>query len=245
MVSLRNATAETAESPSALARSRLDFVPPLENGDHLDCNEFLRRYDAMPEVKKAELVEGIVYMASPVYFDDHGQQDSLAQTWLGTYAALTPGTGSATNSTTKLGPDDVPQPDGLLLIMPEFGGQSQVQNKILVGAPELGFEVAASSASLDNNAKKRSYEASGMREYLLWRTLSGELDWWKLEDGEFKPLEPGEDGIHRSEVFPGLWLDREAMLSMNSARVLEVLNLGLDSPEHAEFVEKLASAKAT
>ncbi len=221
-------------------------VPRLKNGDRLDADEFLRRYDAMPELKKAELIQGTVHiMASPVHIEQHSEPDSFAQGWLFNYAIATPGTKSAVNATTKLGAKDVPQPDGLLRILPGFGGQTRVEKKILVGAPELGFEVAASSASIDANAKKDSYLDSGMREYVLWRTISGKIDWWKLENGEFVEIEPGEDGILRSEVFPGLWLDPAAMLKEDGSQMMEVLQHGLASPEHAAFVKNLAKRSST
>jgi hypothetical protein len=217
-------------------------VPPLDNGDRLDATEFLLRYDSMPGVKKAELIHGIVYMPSPVYIEQHGEPDSLAQGWLLNYAIATPGTRSATNSTTRLGPDDVPQPDGLLRILPECGGQSRVEDKILGGAPELAFEVAASSVSLDSHAKKQVYEAAGMREYILWRTLDGQVDWWTRREEGFVTIAPSEDGILRSEVFPGLWLDPAALVIGNGLRVMEVLNLGLASAAHGRFVEELRAA---
>ncbi len=226
--------------------TREGVPPPLKDGDRLDADEFLRRYDAMPDLKKAELIQGTVHiMASPVYIEQHGEPDSFVQGWLFSYAIATPGTKSAVNATTKLGPKDVPQPDGLLRILPEFGGQTRVEKNLLVGAPELGFEVAASSASIDANAKKDSYLDSGMREYVLWRTRSGKIDWWKLENGEFTEIEPGEDGILRSEVFPGLWLDPAAMVEENGARVMEVLQQGLASPEHTAFVKTLAKRAST
>src|SRR5436309_9813471 len=104
-------------------------TPPLQNGDHLSAREFLRRYEAMPEVKKAELINRIVYMGSPVRIDQHGEPDGLIQGWLCNYSVATPGVKHATNSTTRLGPDDVPQPDGLLRIGVEFGGQTQLDAK--------------------------------------------------------------------------------------------------------------------
>jgi len=219
-------------------------VLPLDNGDRLDAEEFLRRYDTMPGVKKAELVHGIVYMPSPVFIEQHGEPDSLAQGWLLNYAIATPGTRSATNSTTRLGPDDVPQPDGLLRILPECGGQSRVEDKILGGAPELAFEVAASSVSLDSHAKKQVYEAAEMREYILWRTLDGAVDWWTRRDEGFVAIAPGEDGILRSEVFPGLWLDPVALLEGDGLRVMAVLNAGLASADHKAFVERLRTVAA-
>src|SRR5258708_21179146 len=87
---------------------------PLENGDRLTGREFLRRYEAMPKVKKAELIEGIVYMGSPVRYTQHAKPDSLIQSWLGYFVARTPGTEGASNPTDRLDIDNVPQPDALL-----------------------------------------------------------------------------------------------------------------------------------
>src|SRR5437588_6474766 len=137
-------------SPTVAAAQREPaFGPFLENGTHMGASEFLRLYEASPEIKKAELVNGIVYMASPVRAI-HGELDSLVQTWLGSYAIAAPGVKSAINTTVRLGPDDVPQPDGLLRVTPECGGRVRLdRDKYLDGSPELVAEIAASSASLD------------------------------------------------------------------------------------------------
>jgi Uma2 family endonuclease len=212
----------------------------LENGDHLSAAEFLRRFETMPEVKKAELINGIVYKGSPVRYDQHGKPDNLLQTWLGNYAIATSGVESAANSTTRLGPDDVPQPDGLLRILPECGGQSRVDPKgYLQGAPELVVEIAASSASLDAREKLASYRRAGVREYLLWRTEEEGVNWWMLEEDEYRPLQAGSDGILRSRVFSGLWLDPVALLAGDGAKVMAKLQEGLRSREHESFVSDL------
>jgi Uma2 family endonuclease len=216
-------------------------VSVLENGAHLGAAEFLRRFESMPEVKKAELVNGIVYLGSPVRLDQHGEPDNLIQTWLGTYSAATKGVKAATNSTTRLGPDDVPQPDGLLWISPECGGRSRLDDKgYLQGAPELVVEVAASSASLDAREKVASYRRAGVLEYVVFRTEDDALDWWVLEDDEYRPASPDDQGVIRSRVCAGLWLDTRALLDRDGARVLAVLQQGIQSPEHARFVEDLA-----
>ncbi len=221
-------------------------VSPLENGAHLGASEFLRRYEAMPEVKKAELVNGIVYMGSPVRLDQHGEPDGLVQTWLGTYAVATKGVGHATNTSVRLGPDDVPQPDALLRIVPECGGGSRLDEKgYLQGAPELVVEVAASSASLDAQEKVASYRRAGVKEYVVWRTEDGEIDWWILEEDEYRRLPAGEDGVLRSGVFPGLWLDAAALLARDGAHLLSTLQQGLQTPEHKRFIGELAKRAAT
>lgn len=217
-------------------------VSPLENGVHLGASEFLRRYEAMPEVKKAELINGVVYMGSPVRLDQHGEPDGLIQTWLGSYAIATKGVGHATNTSVRLGPDDVPQPDGLLRIVPECGGASRLDEKgYLQGAPELVVEVAASSASLDAQEKVASYRRAGVKEYVVWRTEDGEIDWWILEEDEYRTLPADQDGVVRSHVLPGLWLNAAALLARDGAHLLSTLQQGLRTTEHNQFVEELAN----
>lgn len=63
-------------------------ILPLENGDRLSRIEFERRYQAMPELKKAELIEARVYIASPFRII-HGQPHAHIMTWLGVYCAAT------------------------------------------------------------------------------------------------------------------------------------------------------------
>ena len=212
----------------------------LENGLHLGASEFLRRYEGMPEVRKAELINGLVYMASPIRFDQHAKPDSLIQTWLGTYSIATPGVESASNSTVRLGADDVPQPDGLLRILSECGGQARVDAKgYLQGSPELVVEIAASSASIDAWEKRDSYRRAGVREYLLWRTVDRAIDWWMLEEDEYRHLAADANGVFRSRVFPGLWLDAAALLAADGAKVLAKLQEGLRAAEHDAFVAEL------
>jgi Uma2 family endonuclease len=206
----------------------------------LSAQEFLRRYEAMPEVKKAELIDGVVYMGSPVRIDQHGEPDALIQVWLGTYSIATPSVKHATNSTARLGPDDVPQPDGLLRLAPEVGGQARVDPKgYLDGAPELVVEVAASSVSLDVREKLASYRRAGVREYLIWRTEDEAVDWWRLEEDEYRPLALERDRSFHSRIFPGLWLDVQALLAGDGQKLMAKLQEGLQSPEHAAFTAEL------
>jgi Uma2 family endonuclease len=217
----------------------------LENGMHLTGPEFLRRYEASPEIKKAELVQGIVYMASPLRMDGHADPDSLITTWLRIYKIATPGTKSGANPTVRLGRDDIPQPDSILMILPEFGGQSHVDSSgYLTGAPEFVAEIAASSASMDAREKFESYRRAGVLEYLLWRTEDEKLNWWFLDKEEYQPLPVGEDGIIRSKIFPGLWLDTQALLVGNDMQVIETLRRGLTTSEHRAFCQQLERARS-
>jgi Uma2 family endonuclease len=213
----------------------------LESGMNLDVDEFLRRYDQLPEVKKAELIEGVVFMGSPVRIDEHAKPDSLLQGWLVAYSAYTPGLQVAGNATIRLGPKNCPQPDALLRIRPGHGGQSaNSDDGYVLGAPELVAEISASTRSLDLHGKKAAYERLGVREYLVWSVDDAEVLWFHRRDGAFARLASEADGLVKSLVFPGLWLDVPALLRGDAASVLARLRDGLGTPEHAAFRDTLA-----
>ncbi len=215
-------------------------IPSLENGDRLTRDEFERRYDAMPRLKKAELIEGEVYMPSPVRQRFHGRQHSHLNYWLTHYEGNTPGVEVGDNSTVRLNLENEPQPDCLLFIQPEHAGRVQIgEDGYIEGAPDLVAEVAASSASYDVGKKLRVYAANGVREYVVWRVLDREIDWYVNRGGQFERIPPQADGTLHSEVFPGLWLDPAALMRGDVNAVRAVVQHGLDSPEHAEFVARL------
>ncbi len=219
-------------------------IPLLRNGDRLTRAEFLRRYHAMPDLHHAELIEGRVYMPSPVSAARHGEPHFDFITWLGVYRAMTPGVVGGDNSTLNLDLDNAPQPDGYLRITEQAGGQTRMEDGYLVGAPELVVEVAASSVSYDLHDKLNVYRRNGVREYLVWRTEDRAMDWFILTNGRFETLPVGDDGILRSTVLPGLWLDPAAVMRGDLRRALEVLNQGITDASHKSFVEKLQSPKA-
>jgi len=201
-------------------------IPPLENGDRLNRKEFEERYERMPDLKKAELIEGIVYMGSPLRINQHGEPHTDIITWLGTYKALTPNLQSGDNCTVILDNENEPQPDALLRI--ENGGQSIVNEAGYVeGAPELIVEIAASTVSIDLHDKLRVYERNKVQEYLVWRVYDNEFDWFRLTAGKYIKKQPDERGIIKSEIYPGLWLDVNSLLAGNLAKVLEVLQEGI------------------
>ena len=209
-------------------------IPPLENGDRLSRPEFERRYDAMPHLKKAELIEGIVYMPSPVRHRVHGRPHSQVIGWLALYEAATPGVQVGDNSTVRLDLDNEPQPDAILLIDPERGGQTRLsEDGYIEGAPELIVEVTASTASYDLHAKLHVYRRNGVREYVVWRVQDEAIDWFVLREGQYERLPPAADGYLHSAVFAGLWLDPAALLRQDLATVLAVAQQGLASPAHA------------
>ncbi|MEK7678520.1 MAG: Uma2 family endonuclease [Verrucomicrobiota bacterium] len=218
------------------------FCPPLENGDRLTRKEFERRYEAMPHVKKAELIEGIVYMGSPVRIKSHSKPHGMILTWLGAYSAATPGTDFGDNGSLRLDPDNEPQPDAYLRIEAEAGGRSQIDAEdYLAGAPELIVEVAASSASIDTRDKRHVYRRNGVQEYVVWRVLEKAVDWWELVEGEYQPLRPAAEGILESKAFPGLRLAVAPLLALDVKAVLDELQAGLQSEAHQLFAAQLAA----
>ena len=233
------------ERMSIALRSRAEpFMaasPALENGDQLSRAEFERRYEAMPQLKKAELIEGVVFMPSPARIKRHGAPHSGLAGWLLHYAAHTPGVETGDNTTIRLDLDNEPQPDVLLRILPEAGGQtSDSEDDFVEGAPEFAGEVAASSASYDLHQKKNVFRRNGVREYLVWVTEEQRIYWWELRDDQYLPLKPDAQGIIKSRFFPGLWLDVRALMRRDFARVLEVVSQGVASNEHAKFSAQLA-----
>lgn len=214
-------------------------IPPLENGDKLNRAEFERRYHAMSYLKKAELIEGVVYLASPLRIKSHGEPHAYIMAWLGVYKAGTPGIGFADNTTVLMDRDNEPQPDALLRI--ETGGKSRInQDDYLEGAPELIVEIAASSASYDLHEKLQVYRRNQVQEYLIWRVYDYEFDWFSLEKEEYIQLKINASNIICSQVFPGLWLDKNAFLAGDLGKVIDVLQQGLASQEHQDFVAKLS-----
>ena len=203
------------------------IIPPLENGDKLTIAEFERRYEGMPEHKKAELIEGIVYMASPLRIRQHGNPHSSIIGWLMVYQAYTPGVQLGDNCTVRLDGDNEPQPDALLRV--ETGGQSTIsEDGYVEGAPELIAEIAASSVSIDSHDKLKVYRRNQVQEYIVWRVEEEELDWFRLVEGNYVQLEANNEGIICSEIFPGLWLDKKALLTGDLAKVLAVLQQGIN-----------------
>lgn len=215
---------------------RLLKLPPLESGDRLTRSEFERRYAAMPALKKAELIEGVVYVASPLRAKAHGKPHGDMMGWLWTYKTATPGVELYDNPTVRLDADNEPQPDAVLRL--EQGGQSWIsEDDYIEGAPELIVEIAASSASYDLHDKLRVYRRNGVREYIVWRTYSQQIDWFYLDEDAYKPLAADVSGIFRSVQFPGLWLAKDCLLSGSLAEVLQILQQGIASLDHQAFVD--------
>lgn len=217
----------------------LGAVLPLENGDRLTRQEFERRYEAMPYLKKAELIEGVVYMAAALRYRRHGRPHSLIMGWLGFYEAATPGVEAADNTTVRLDLDNEPQPDALLRIDESCGGQSRIsEDDYVEGGPELIVEVAASSASYDLHDKLKVYRRNGVREYIVWQVAEQKISWFSLQAGEYVLLAPDETGVMHSQVFPGLNLNVVALLAGDLAAVLATVRQGVATETHENLFNR-------
>ena len=218
-----------------------EAVPELVRGDFLSLEEFLRRWEAMPHVKCAELIRGVVYMPSPLS-RAHGVMDNNVAAWLAVYRAATPGCESASNATWIM-EENAPQPDTSLWLLPECGGQARMRGPLLEGTPEFLAEVCLSSTAYDLHQKLEVYQDHGVLEYLAVLMRERQIRWHRLVNGRFEVVPPPADGVYRSAVFPGLWLDAAALLAGDLSRVLAVLQQGIQSPEHAAFVQQLAARR--
>lgn len=225
--------------------NKMPAIPPLVNGDRLTRDEFERRYHAMSHVNKAELIEGVVYMPSPVTWTFHGSPHVDVAAWLGVYCASTPGTDAGDNSTVRLDTDNEPQPDAALIIRPEYGGRVTLDAEgYLSGSPEFILEVSASRVNIDLGQRFQVYLRNQVSEYVVWRIYDSAIDWFVFRNGQFDRHEPDPaDGLLKSAVFPGLWLDPAALVNRDKMAVLAALSRGLASPEHAAFVQQLAARR--
>jgi Uma2 family endonuclease len=212
-----------SELPGGIAVSATSAeLIPLESGDRLTRAEFHRRYCARPDIKKAELIEGVVYVASPVRHSVHVRQHGIVMMWLSVFAANTPGVDVTDNATLFISPESELQPDACLYRV-DGGGVRLTDDGYLDGTPELVVEVAASSASYDLHDKKEVYRRAGVPEYIAWQVLEVRIDWFRLREGAYVPLVPDAHGMIISEVFPRLRLAVAKMLACDRAGVLAEL----------------------
>lgn len=228
----------------ATARIERPYVPPFEDGDVMDQPTFHALYLETPKGFRAELIEGIVHMASPVGMR-HGKPHSVLGAWLECYSAETDGTEAFIDITAIMPGDNEPQPDVSLIVSPEAGGQTSVsEDDYLTGSPELAVEISHTSALVDLHAKKQMYEKHGVREYIVVETKRRAVHWFMRRDGIFVAIKPSSDGLLKSRVFPGLWLAPDAVFERSAKKLLASLQLGLATPEHTKFAAKLQSKLA-
>jgi len=232
---------------SAASEYRLPLSPksrapilPLETGDCMNRAEFRRRCEAMPDLERVELIEGIVFMGAAVRYTQHGGPHQLLIGWLDRFLEEAPGLLGGIN--TSVGLDDInePQPDAFLMLPPGMSKAAVTVDGYLEGPPEFVAEVSASTTSIDLHPKFEAYRRNGIREYLVWRVVDRQVDWFALQGGQFVRLPADADDVLRSRVFPGLWLDAAALVSQRRKRVYAVLRQGLATPEFVAFAAEVA-----
>ena len=233
-----------AIAPAEVARDYAfqDEFPILESGDRMDQKTFHALYEQMPEGFRAELIGGVVFVASPVR-RRHRAGSYRVSNWLGEYEKRTPGVEGLGEGTVVLGPEDEPEPDATLTVLPEYGGATREEAGFQVGVPELVIEVSLTSMGIDLHDKKERYQSFGVLEYLVFVARSQDVRWYLNRDGVFADLQAGADGIFRSTVFPGLWLDPKAFWERDLRGLETIIEQGCGTPEHAEFVQKLSQAR--
>jgi Putative restriction endonuclease len=225
------------DDPDAMRRP-----PRLVNGERLDQPTFHALYEATPPSTRAELINGVVFMPDP-FGVEHARAIMPVTVWLAYYAEQVPILDAMRNVTTILGWKCELQPDLALVIPDEFGGQTQSDTDWLRGPPELVAEVADETRYVDLGPKLEDYEGAGVWEYVVRALKPDTVYWFVRRGGRFVELAPGPDGIYRSEIFPGLWLDAEALIRGDRRRLREVIDLGCATPEHAAFAARLAAGR--
>jgi Uma2 family endonuclease len=220
----------------------IDSPRTLVEGQRLDQPTFHALYEAMPAGTRAELIDGVVHMPSPVGLA-HGLAQVPVIVWLDYYAEKTPGVQVMDNATTIMGWKSEPQPDGLLRVVPECGGRTWNEGGFVHGAPELVVEVSKTTRYVDLGPKLTDYQQAGVLEYVVHAIDPDEIFWFGQEQGVLAQRAIGGDGLYRSTAFPGLWLDPQALLTGDRQRLRAVLDLGCATPEHPTFVARLAATR--
>jgi Uma2 family endonuclease len=216
------------------------WAPRLANGYRLSQPEFHRRYEQLPEDVRAELIEGLVFMSTPLSVE-HARATKAVLHWLAVYETNTPGVEALNGASLILDTDNEFQPDCLLRLDAKVGGDSRVEERYLHGSPELVVEVSLTSVAQDLGDKFKVYRRHGIREYVVWQLQEQRIDWFVWQDADYVPLKPNAHGLLCSRVFPGLWLDAVAMLAGGAKMVLSQLQKGLESAEHRQFLRQLAA----
>jgi hypothetical protein len=210
-----------------------DMTFLLEPGDRMGLEEFLERWEQCPDLKFAELIDGVVYMPSPLS-RPHSRFDGRAHSVVGHYALLSDVCEIFPNATWILR-GSAPQPDLAVALVPEYGGKMEAApRELTTGLPELVIEVCRSSRSYDLGPKLALYERAGVPEYLAILVEERRFEWRILDQGRYRLME-ASDGIFRSRILPGLWFDEPAFWRRDSRRLLAVVDEGLSSPEFLEF----------
>ena len=231
----------TIETDQELESTPQEDFPLLKEGDRLTQQEFHKRYMQMPEVMKAELIEGVVTMPSPISVEYHTYPQGDLGWWIASYYLKTPHVRGGPNGSIILNENNELQPDLLMHIESAAGGNASLNEEgFLIGAPELVIEVSHTSSSIDMGPKMKAYQSNGVAEYLIWKVKEKEIQWLALKDGNYSQL-PIERDLLKSEVFPGLWLNVSALFKQELEQVEATLRSGMESEAYLNFVKELNS----
>lgn len=201
----------------------LKRIKPLQNGDQLRLPEFKKLYAQHPNIRRAELIEGVVYVASPVYLP-HADAQMKIITWLGVYQSKMSGVSAAGEMSIELDGENEVQPDAVMWREGDLSISDDGRG-YAVGSPTLVVEIAASTAAYDLGLKKRVYQRNRVQEYLVIAIYEQEIFWFNLEDGAYQPLQPDSVGVYSSSIFQGLKLNRDAFWSGDLQKLLATLDI--------------------
>ncbi len=218
-----------------------DLEMELVDGATMSREHFMRAYEMYPDNTSFELIEGTVHMASPVS-NSHQRNEKLILRLFDRYELETEGVDYIHEQTLHLGEDTTVEPDVLVRLLEEYGGECVgTSDDYLAGPPLFVVEVSNSSLSFDLNRKRRAYARFGVLEYLVIDLVGRRFHWFDLSADEV--LTPDADGVCRLRNLPGCWLAVEPILNDDIKAALPTLHAGLASPEHAAFVADLAARR--
>ncbi|MBI2761360.1 MAG: Uma2 family endonuclease [Chloroflexi bacterium] len=200
-------------------KRRPPMLPMLESGDRLTQTDFHRRYEARPDIHKAELIAGVVYIGGRVPAA-HGTAHAHLGGWFGVYAAGHRDVEVSIRPSLIISDDSEVQPD--VVMFRTIGARTRMRHTpdgYLEGTPDLIAEIAMSDAAYDFYDKKEVYRAAGVPEYIVWDSYNNRLRWFRLRIGAFEVVTPSSGGFVESAIFPGLRLNVPALLADDMAAV--------------------------
>jgi hypothetical protein len=222
----------------------MTIAPPLADGQLVSLEEFEQRFDATPDLKHAELLDGVAYLRHDGRAFAGSCRAALIG-WLGVYSASTRFLLPGAHGHVALDDRNELQPDAILAVRPEAGGTVVLDaTGVVRSAPDFAADVFTTTNATLLPKRIAAHERGGTLEYLVWYAEHKCVDWLVRERGEFVAMNPDPaDGLLKSVAFPGLWLDATALLNGDLDTVLAALQRGLASAEHKAFVSQLAARR--
>ena len=162
-------------------------------------------YALVPDRQKADLLDGVIYVASPDTY--HGDQytNFLARLLAGFCEARDLGKVFGSRFAFRLSPHRCPEPDVAVVLASRL---HLVDDHGMTGGPDVAVEVVSrDSRTRDYRDKRRIYEESGVSEYWLVDPIKGRADFLVLEAGKYQSAVLDDGSIFRSRVLPGFFLD--------------------------------------